>query len=142
MLSWRLIFLTRLPHLQGYGFNKSHAAAYALVCYQTAWLKANFPVEFMAASMTLDYGNTDKLAIFRQDCRYKKIEVSLPPDLNQSSPAFTVEQGEDDKLALRYALGAVRNVGADAMDKLTIERDQNGPFTSCGSGQTHAARCL
>ena len=118
----------QIASFAGYGFNKSHAAAYALVCYQTAWLD-NFPVEFMAASMTLDYGNTDKLAIFRQDCRYKQIEV-LPPDLNQSSPAFTVEQGEDDKLALRYALGAVRNVGADAMDKLTIERDQNGPFTS------------
>ena len=119
----------QIASFAGYGFNKSHAAAYALVCYQTAWLKANFPVEFMAASMTLDYGNTDKLAVFRQDCRHQQIDV-LPPDINQSSPAFTVEKGAEDKLSLRYALGAVRNVGADAMDKLTRERVQNGPFTS------------
>ena len=59
----------QIASFAGYGFNKSHAAAYALVCYQTAWLKANYPVEFMAASMTLDYGNTDKLSVFRQDCR-------------------------------------------------------------------------
>lgn len=119
----------QIASFAGYGFNKSHAAAYALVCYQTAWLKANFPVEFMAASMTLDYGNTDKLAVFRQDCLYKQIDV-LPPDLNQSDPAFKVEQAAEDKLALRYALGAIRNVGAEAMDKLTRERAEGGPFAS------------
>ncbi|GIR77493.1 MAG: hypothetical protein CM15mP80_01180 [Alphaproteobacteria bacterium] len=68
----------QIASFAGYGFNKSHAAAYALVCYQTAWLKANYPHEFMAASMTLDHGNTDKLAVFRQDCRQNQIDV-LPP---------------------------------------------------------------
>ena len=119
----------QIASFAGYGFNKSHAAAYALVCYQTAWLKANYPVEFMAASMTLDYGNTDKLAVFRQYCRQNQIDV-LPPDANKSGPAFQVEFGEKDTLALRYALGAVRNVGADAMEKLSRERQSAGPFKS------------
>ena len=77
----------QIASFAGYGFNKSHAAAYALVCYQTAWLKANYPVEFIAASMALDAGNTDKLAVFRQDCLYKGISV-LPPDLNRSESSF------------------------------------------------------
>ena len=71
----------------GYGFNKSHAAAYALVSYQTAYLKANYPVEFMAASMALDAGNTDKLAVFRQECQQKSITI-LPPDINKSFASF------------------------------------------------------
>ncbi len=75
----------------GYGFNKSHAAAYALVSYQTAYLKANYPVEFLAASMALDAGNTEKLAVFRQECQQKNIAV-LPPDINQSSSGFAVEK--------------------------------------------------
>ena len=83
----------------------------------------------MAASMTLDYGNTDKLAVFRQDCRQNQIEV-LRPDLNKSGPAFKVESGEKGTLALRYSLGAVRNVGADAMEKLFQERQRAGPFQS------------
>ena len=119
----------QIASFAGYGFNKSHAAAYALVCYQTAWLKANYPVEFMAASMTLDYGNTDKLSVFRQDCRQNRIDV-LPPDLNKSGPAFQVELVEKDTLAIRYALGAVRNVGLDAMERLTEERQSAGPFES------------
>ena len=74
----------------GYGFNKSHAAAYALVAYQTAYLKANHPVEFMAASMSLDIGNTDKLNVFRQECSRLGIRI-LPPDINRSKVAFAVE---------------------------------------------------
>ena len=95
----------------GYGFNKSHAAAYALVTYQTAWLKTNYPVEFFAASMALDSHNTDKLAVFRQDCLYHDIPI-LPVDVNHSKASFAVEPYEGG-LAIRYALGAVKNVGSE-----------------------------
>ena len=119
----------QIASFAGYGFNKSHAAAYALVCYQTAWLKANYPVEFIAASMALDAGNTDKLAVFRQDCLYKGISV-LPPDLNRSESSFSVEKEDIGNWAIRYALGAVRNVGAEAMEKLVAIRTEGGIFTS------------
>ena len=114
----------------GYGFNKSHAAAYALVSYQTAYLKANYPVEFLAASMALDAGSTEKLAVFRQECQQKEIAI-LPPDLNASGASFDVEPVDDeDGLAIRYALGAVKNVGADAMSRLAELRHADGQFTS------------
>ena len=119
----------QIASFAGYGFNKSHAAAYALVCYQTAWLKANYPVEFLAASMALDAGNTEKLAVFRQDCLYKKISV-LPPDLNRSEGSFSVQKDDAGEWAIRYALGAVRNVGAEAMEKLVGLRDADGEFAS------------
>ena len=106
----------------GYGFNKSHAAAYALVAYQTAWLKANHPVEFYAASMSFDMGNADKLANFRRELQRAKIDL-LPPDVNRSGVSFTVEDG-----AVRYALAALKNVGSGAMQSLVAERDANGPF--------------
>ena len=115
----------------GYGFNKSHAAAYALVAYQTAYMKANHPVEFLAASMTFDMGNTDKLNIFRQELDRLKIPL-LPPDINASVATFTVETvqtAEDgEKDGVRYALAAVKNVGAAAMDMLVEERNTNGQF--------------
>ncbi|MBL8806583.1 MAG: DNA polymerase III subunit alpha [Rhodospirillales bacterium] len=115
----------------GYGFNKSHAAAYAIVAYQTAWLKANHPVEFFAASMTLDMSNTDKLNLFRQEVDrlgYK----TLPPDINRSDAVFGVEypDGPEGKGCVRYALAAVRNVGIAAMEALVAERKANGPFRS------------
>ena len=113
----------------GYGFNKSHAAAYALIAYQTAFLKANFPVEFMAASMTFDMGNTDKLAIFRQELKALGIEM-LRPDINRSGPDFRVEEMDDSGvLAIRYALSALKNVGGPAMEVLEQERISNGPFS-------------
>ncbi len=112
----------------GYGFNKSHAAAYAIVAYQTAWLKANHPVEFLAASMTLDMGTTDKLNIFQQELGRKDIPL-LQPDVNRSGVAFTVERPADEPSAVRYALAAVKNVGAAAMADLVAERDANGEFT-------------
>ncbi len=112
----------------GYGFNKSHAAAYALVSYHTAYLKANYPVEFLAASMTYDMHNTDKLNVFRQDLDRLKIKL-LPPDINKSGPDFWVEQSGDG-LAVRYALAALKNVGAAAMEALVAERKKNGPFKS------------
>ncbi len=106
----------------GYGFNKSHAAAYALIAYQTAWLKANAPVEFLAGSMSLDLSNTDKLAVFYQDARKFKITVR-PPDINRSGADFEVEDGE-----VLYALGAVRNVGFSAMEHVVAVRNEGGPF--------------
>ncbi len=110
----------------GYGFNKSHAAAYALVAYQTAWLKANYPVEFIAASMTFDMHNTDKLNVFRQELDRLKISL-LPPDVNKSGADFWVEPA-DAQPAVRYALAAVKNVGAAAMDGLVAERQKGGAF--------------
>ena len=112
----------------GYGFNKSHAAAYALVSYQTAYLKANYPAEFIAASMALDSGSTDKLAVFRQQCQRDGIAL-LPPDINHSSANFFVEAAQNGASGgIRYALGAVKNVGADAMALLVAEREANGQF--------------
>jgi DNA polymerase-3 subunit alpha len=110
----------------GYGFNKSHAAAYALVAYQTAWLKANHPVEFLAASMTLDMGNTDKLNIFRGECDRLAIKL-LTPDINRSGVEFTVEETAQGP-AIRYALAAIKGVGAQAMRQLVDERQARGPF--------------
>ncbi|MBX6367519.1 MAG: DNA polymerase III subunit alpha [Rhodospirillales bacterium] len=112
----------------GYGFNKSHAAAYALVAYQTAWLKANYPVEFLAASMTLDLGNTDKLNVFRQELNRLGISL-LTPDINRSGVAFTVEKTKDGA-AIRYALAAVKGVGAQAMAAVVAERERGGPYKS------------
>src|SRR4051794_34869487 len=112
----------------GYGFNKSHAAAYALVAYQTAWLKANHPVEFLAASMTLDLGNTDKLNHFRQELGRLGIAL-LPPDINRSEVAFSVETDpKTGKPAIRYALAAVKGVGEQAMRELVAERAVHGPY--------------
>ena len=112
----------------GYGFNKSHAAAYALIAWQTAWLKTHYAADFLAASMTLDSGNVDKLAVFRQDCQLRGIKI-LPPDVNSSEAIFTVEQ-DGDKKSIRYALGAIKNVGVEAMRQLADERRANGKFTS------------
>ncbi len=111
----------------GYGFNKSHAAAYALVCYQTAYLKANHPVEFFAATMTLDMGNVEKLNGYRRDLEKIGVEL-LPPDVNRSSAEFTVERDANGKKAIRYALAAIKGVGREAMNRLTEERQENGLF--------------
>ncbi|MDZ5449086.1 DNA polymerase III subunit alpha [Labrys sp. ZIDIC5] len=114
-----------LAKFADYGFNKSHAAAYALVSYQTAYLKANYPVEFMAASMSLDMSNTDKLAEFRLEARRLGIKVEAP-SINRSGPDFEVHGG-----AIRYALGAVKGVGLAAMERLVeIRGDQ--PFFDLG----------
>lgn len=119
----------------GYGFNKSHAAAYALVAYQTAYLKANHPVEFIAASMTLDLGNTDKLNTFRQELDRLGVPL-LTPDINTSRTSFSVERppanGSAGSSAIRYALAAIKNVGEAAMDGIVKEREENGPFRDLG----------
>ena len=108
----------------GYGFNKSHAAAYALVAYHTAWLKAHHPAEFFAASMSFDMAQTDKLASFAEDMRRTGLEL-LAPDVNASLANFAVEDGK-----VRYALGALKGVGEKAMQSLVEERKGRGPFKS------------
>ena len=104
-----------------YGFNKSHAAAYALVAYQTAWMKANHPEAFLAACMSLAVSNTDRLAALRQDAGRMGIRV-LPPDINRSDADFTLERDTDGKLCVRYALAAVKKVGMAAMQALVAAR--------------------
>ena len=112
----------------GYGFNKSHAAAYALVAYHTAWLKAHHPAEFFAASMSFDMAQTDKLALFVEDIRRSGVEC-LPPDVNASRADFSVEEGPKG-LSVRYALGALKGVGEKAMEALVAEREAKGPYKS------------
>ena len=111
----------------GYGFNKSHAAAYALVAYQTAYFKANFPVEFLAASMTLEINNTDKLNLFRQELAQLDVRL-LGPDINSSFADFRVETDENGKSGVRYALAAIKNVGDAAVHLLVKEREEKGQF--------------
>ena len=101
-----------------YAFNKSHAAAYAVIAYWTAWLKVHYPVEFMAALMNSVLGNADKISIYVQYCRRKGISV-LPPDINYSRTSFSVEEGN-----IRFGLSAIKNVGAGAVDELITERQK------------------
>lgn len=112
-----------LAKFADYGFNKSHAAAYALVSYQTAYMKANYPTEFLAASMTLDMGNTDKLAEFRQESQRLGIEV-VPPSVNHSGRDFAVKDGR-----ILYALAAIKGVGGHSVDAIVEARGAR-PFTS------------
>jgi DNA polymerase III subunit alpha len=106
----------------GYGFNKSHAAAYALIAYQTAYLKANHAIEFLAASMTLDIGNADKLNGFAQEAKRLSIRIE-PPSVNRSETGFLPSDS-----AIRYSLAALKNVGRQAVEHITAERDANGAF--------------
>ena len=106
-----------LERFAEYGFNKSHAAAYALVAYQTAYMKANYPVEFLAASMTLDMGNTDKLAEFRAEAERLGIKVD-PPSINRSHVAFEV-----DGNTIIYALAALKGVGKQAVEAIIAARE-------------------
>ena len=112
----------------GYGFNKSHAAAYALLSYQTAWLKTHYPEEFYAASMCFDMHQSEKLAVFVDDLRRNGLKL-LGPDMNKSQAEFSVEATEEG-YAVRYALAGIRNVGEKAMEQAVAEREANGPFAS------------
>jgi len=123
-----------------YGFNKSHSAAYGIVTYYTAYLKANFPVEFMAGVLSYEVNNTDKIANFVSECQRMAIQI-LPPDINRSWLKFTPEEsGSPDPDfrsftpegpdAIRYGLSAIKNVGESAMEGAIAEREKNGPFTS------------
>lgn len=112
-----------LAKFADYGFNKSHAAAYALVSYQTAYMKAHYPVEFIAASMTLDMNNTDKLSEFRAEAQKLGIKVE-PPSINRSGATFEVAEN-----TIFYALAGLKGVGAQAVE-LIVEARKNGPFNS------------
>ena len=108
----------------GYGFNKSHSAAYALVSYQTAWLKAHYPSEFMAAVLSADMDNTDKVVTLIDDCSEMKLKVA-PPNVNLCKHQFTVDEG-----TIIYGLGAIKGVGEAAIDGVIEEREKNGNFTT------------
>ncbi len=111
-----------IEFFSGYGFNKSHSAAYALVSYRTAYLKANYPLEFMASLLTSEFNNTDKMVEYLKDARQMGIEI-LPPDVNHSVYEFSVE---GDKI--RFGLGAIKNVGAGAIEDIVRERKRSGPY--------------
>ncbi|MCL2496706.1 MAG: DNA polymerase III subunit alpha, partial [Clostridiales bacterium] len=113
-----------LEYFAGYGFNKSHSAAYALVSYQTAWLKANYPVEFMAAMLTSMMGSSERVAEYIEECKHMGI-AALPPHINESGAKFTVVDG-----AIRFSLAAVKNVGREVVRAIVEEREQNGVFSS------------
>ncbi len=120
----------------GYGFNKSHSAAYALLSYRTAYLKAHYPAEFMAAVLSSDMSNTDKVVSFIGDCRQMGLAV-LPPDINHSDLEFTVEEADrhDPERSLgaagfiRYGLGAIKGAGEAALEALLAERETGGPYS-------------
>jgi DNA polymerase-3 subunit alpha len=115
---------TEIEHFAGYGFNKSHSAAYALVAYHTAWLKTHYPVEYMAALLTSEAADTDKIVKYIAECREMGIKV-LPPDVNASGSNFTVVDG-----AVRFGLAAVKNVGEGAIESIVEARTARGRFTS------------
>ena len=108
----------------GYGFNKSHSAAYALLAYQTAWLKAHYPAAFMAAVLSADMDNTDKIAGFIDECRHMGLNI-LPPDINHSSYAFNAT----DPQTIRYGLGAIKGIGLAAIECIEAERNSAGAYT-------------
>ena len=114
-----------LEKFAGYGFNKSHSAAYGLISYQTAYLKANYPVEFMAGLLSNEINNTEKISIFVGECKRMGIPI-LPPDVNRSGLKFTPENAT----SLRYGLAAIKNVGQGAMEAAIRERERAGEFSS------------
>jgi len=113
-----------MTHFAGYGFNKSHSAAYALIAHQTSYLKAHYPVEFMAAMLTSEKDNTDKMIRYLAECRDMGIQV-LPPDINESDSEFTVNGDR-----IRFGLTAVKNVGSGALSTIFAARKDGGPFRS------------
>ncbi len=120
-----------------YGFNKSHAADYAVITVQTAYLKAHYPVEYMCALLEIEFDDTTKVPVFINECRRLGIEV-LPPDINASGTKFTIEvnakkelpEGDFRRWAIRVGLGAIKNVGLGAVEQIIAEREANGPFQS------------
>jgi DNA polymerase-3 subunit alpha len=109
----------------GYGFNKSHSAAYALIAYQTAWLKAHYPAAFMAAVLSADMDTTDKIASFINECRKMQINI-LPPDINHSSFAFKMTGAR----SIRYGLGAIKGIGKAAIDYIEQDRETQGAYAN------------
>src|SRR3989454_1949125 len=130
-----------LEKFAGYGFNKSHSAAYGVISYQTAYLKAHYPVEFMAGLLSNEINNTDKISIFVGECKQMGISI-VPPDINRSGLKFTPES-QDGKMAIRYGLAAIQNGGEAAMAMSIQERERAGGYTSledfCGRIGTRIA---
>jgi len=116
-----------IEYFARYGFNKSHAVSYAVITCQTAWLKANHPVEYMAALLSVERNNTDKVGQFIAECRRMEIEI-LPPDVNKSGLDFTIEGDGEESRAIQYGLGAVKNVGEGPIEVILAAREQGGPF--------------
>src|SRR3989344_3130387 len=106
-----------------YGFNKSHSAAYGLVSYQTAYLKCNYPAQYLAASMTCDMDNTDKIVRYVRDCANFQINV-LPPDINKSGLDFAVPAAK----TIRFGLAAIKGIGRGSLETLIAERERGGEF--------------
>ena len=113
----------------GYGFNKSHAAAYALIAYQTAWIKCNHPEEFFASMMTVEYNNNEKLSIFVEDLKKNNISI-LPPCINNSSYSFIIQKINNNPLSIRYSLSALKNIGHEVVQKIIDVRNNKGNFES------------
>src|SRR5438067_91572 len=130
-----------LEKFAGYGFNKSHSAAYGVISYQTAYLKSHYPLEFMAGLLSNEINNTDKISIFVGECKRMAVAI-LPPDINKSGLKFTPES-HDGKMAIRYGLAAIKNVGESAMQMSIEERERAGDYTSledfCGRIGTRIA---
>src|SRR5262249_30218948 len=132
-----------LEKFAGYGFNKSHSAAYGVISYHTAFLKAHYPVEFMAGLLSNEINNTEKISVFVGECKRMGISI-LPPDINKSGLKFTPESGgcvplaagagaiadAHATMAIRYGLAAIKNVGEAAMGMVIGEREQRGAFSS------------
>lgn len=114
-----------MEYFAGYGFNKSHSAAYAVITYQTAYLKANYPVQYMVAQLSCEKQNMDKIVDYIEDCRHTGIGV-LPPDINESQNDFTISQGNK----IRFGLGAIKNVGDKAIESIIQSRDKGERYTS------------
>ncbi len=114
-----------MEYFAGYGFNKSHSAAYAVITYQTAYLKANYPVQYMVAQISCEKQNMDKTVDYIDDCRHMGIEV-IPPDINESQDDFTISHGNK----IRFGLGAIKNVGDKAIESIIQSREEGGRFTS------------
>ncbi|MBK8976474.1 MAG: DNA polymerase III subunit alpha [Planctomycetes bacterium] len=121
---WARELFETIEFFAGYGFNKSHSAAYALITYQTAWLKAHYPIEFVAANMTVESAHSDKLKEYVDYARHVGIRI-LPPDVTRSRAWFSVEDGE-----IRYGLGAIKGVGTRLAENIGAERDGHGPYAS------------
>jgi DNA polymerase-3 subunit alpha len=113
----------------GYAFNKAHATSYAMIAYQTAYLKANFPAEFMTALLITNMGNQDKIAAAVAECRRLGIQV-LPPDLSRSKKTFAIEKANDGSLSIRFGLAAIKNVGEAATEPIIAAQEKGGPFKS------------
>ncbi|MCH7873532.1 MAG: hypothetical protein IID33_17685, partial [Planctomycetes bacterium] len=116
----------------GYAFNKAHSTGYALIAYQTAWMKTYYPVEFMAAVMTFEMSSTEKVAEYRAACKEMGITIK-PPDINASEFDFVVESGDGDGSSarpMRFGLGAIKGVGGKAVSAIVESRTKDGPFSS------------